>query len=176
MRGLIKNKKGDIPSLIVGLVVLGFVIALIALIAGRFIPELTSAIKDADMIAASNNSVAALDKIETNSVPWLDYFFFFTFIATLIGLIISSLFVDTHPAFLIIFVIILIVAIIFGGIFANAYNSIGESTALSATYAEFTKTQLIMNNLPLILFISGILVIIILYGKSKGGGMGNSPM
>jgi hypothetical protein len=71
---------------------------------------------------------------------------------------------------MIIFVILLVVAIIFGGIFANAYNSIGESSPLSATYAQFTKTQLIMSNLPLILFVSGLLVIIILYGKNKGGG------
>jgi hypothetical protein len=170
MRGLIKNKRGDIPSLIIGLVVIGFVIAVIALISGKFIPELTSALKSNDMIAANNDSVAVLDKIETSSIPWLDYFFFFTFIATLIGLIISSLFIDTHPAFMIIFVILFVIAIIFGGIFANTYNSIGESTPLSATYAQFTKTQLIMSNLPLILFVSGLLVIIILYGKSKGGG------
>jgi hypothetical protein len=33
MRSLIKNKRGDIPSLIIGLVVIGFVIAVVALIA-----------------------------------------------------------------------------------------------------------------------------------------------
>lgn len=166
------NKRGDAVSLIISLVILIFVIAVISLMAGKFIPALTSILKNDSTFANNTNTVETLNLIETNAIPWLDYFFIFTFISVTIGLIISSVYIDTHPAIMIIFIIMLVLAIIFAGIFANAYNSIGESDALSSTYNQFTGTKAIFENLPLILFVIGLIVIIILYGKYKNSSGG----
>jgi hypothetical protein len=172
LRKINKDKKGDASSLIIGLVVMVFIVGIIALMAGKVIPQLTNIMKTTSTFASSNNTVNALNIIETKTIPWLDYFFLFAFFGTILGLIISSIYIDTHPAFMIFFVILLVIAIIFAGIFANAYIEIGESSALSATYNQFTATKAIFNNLPLILFVVGLIVIIILYGKSRSSASG----
>lgn len=170
----LKNKRGDATSLIVALVVI-FVIALVALLAGKVIPQVMSVIKLNPAIATNNNSVSTLTMVEEHTIPWLDYLVLFTFIASVIGLIISSMYIDTHPALMVIFIIMLVITIIFSGIFANAYTTMGETSALTATYNQFTSTRAIFEHLPMILFVVGLLVIIILYGKSKNvyvGGQG----
>ena len=175
LRKISKNKRGDASSIIIGLVVMVFVIGIIALFAGKIIPMLMSAMKTTSTFAESNNTVNALTTVETKSIPWLDYFFLFVFFGTILGLIISCIYIDTHPAFMIFFAILLVLAVIFAGIFANAYITIGETDAMSATYNQFTATKAIFNNLPLILFVVGLIVMIILYGKSRSSA-GGGPM
>lgn len=169
-----KNKRGDISSLIIGLVVIIFAVGIIAVMFSKFFLELTDIVKQEESIASNENAVKTISMVQTNTIPWLDGFFLFCFVATMLGIIISSIYIDVHPALMIIFVILLIVAIVFGGIFSNVFTEIGEDEEVSSTYNQFTATKAIMDNLPLILLIVGAIVIFILYGKGKGGGV--SPM
>lgn len=167
---LIKNKRGDAASLIIGLVVMLFVIAVFALIGGKVISTITAQLKLDPTFSSNNNTMNTLNMVETKSPGWLDYFFVFVIFSTIIGLIISSIYTQAHPAMMIIFIILLVLAIIFAGIFVNAYTLIGENDAVSATYNQLTMTKAIMGQLPLILFITGLIVIIILYGKGRNSG------
>jgi hypothetical protein len=132
-------------------------------------------LKEQPQIAENNDSVRVIEMVQTKTIPWLDYFFLFAFISTIIGLIISSIYIDTHPALMIIFIILLVVAVILAGIFANAFDAIGNSDSLLSTYNQFTMTKAVMSKLPLILFAAGLLVVFILYGKSRSGGGGGFP-
>ena len=75
---------------------------------------------------------------------------------------------------MIIFIIALIIAIVLAGIFANAFVEVGETSELSSTYDQFTLTKMLITHLPLAIFIVGLLITIILYGKGKAGG--SSPV
>jgi len=174
MRKVLKNKRGDATLIIIGVVFL-FIIAIISLIFSKFFLELLGVLKEDEMISTNNNSVEIIELVESKTIPWLDYVFFISFFAIAIGLIISSIYVDTHPAMMIFFIIILAVAIIFAGILSNVYVTAGETDTLLANYNQFAMTKGVLNNLPLILFVMGLIVAMILYGKGRssygGGGM-----
>lgn len=170
MKSILRKKKGDMPSLIIGLIIILFAVGVSAILFSKIFLSVTEELKKQPEF--SNNTKETIESVETKTVPFLDYLFFFSFVAILIGLIISSIYIDVHPALTIIFVIILIVAIILAGIFANAFVEIGEEDEIAGTYNQFKLTKSIVNNLPLIILISGIIVILILYGKSRSYGMG----
>lgn len=164
---MIKNKRGDIGSLIITLIVIVFAVGVITMMFSKFFLELTDVIKDDPTLGANNNTQETIEVLETNTIPWLDYFFLFSFIATIIGLIISSIYIDVHPALMVIFIVMLFTVIVFAGIFANVFVEVGETSEMLDTYNQFTMTKAIMNHLPLICFIVGLIVIFILYGKSR---------
>jgi len=170
MRTIIHNKRGDAASLIIGLTVMIFIIGVFALVGGKLILAITGALKNDPTFTSSNNTLNTLNLVESKTPGFLDYFFLFTIFSTIIGLIISSIFVQAHPAMMVIFIILLVLAIIFAGIFVNAYTQIGETDAVSSVYNQLTMTKALMSHLPLILFITGLIVMIILYGKSRSGG------
>jgi hypothetical protein len=172
LKKILRNKRGDASSLIIGLIVIIFIVAILSLVFSRFFLELTSTLKSDILISNSTNAVNTLNLVQEKTIPWLDYFFLFSFIAIIIGLIISAIYIDTHPSLMIIFIIILVVAIILGGILVNVYTEIGETEELASTYNQFTMTRAIFNNFPLIIFIVGLIVVMVLYGKGRnlGGG------
>lgn len=176
MKSIIKNKRGDATSFIIAMVVIIFAIAVLSLVFSDFFLELTGIMKAEPTIAANNNSLETIEMVESNVIPWLDYLFLFAFIASAIGLIISSIYIETHPALMVIFLIVIIITIVMGGILANIYTEIGETSELSAYYNQFTITKTIFSNLPLIVFVLGILIAIILYGKGRSSASGGLPM
>ena len=162
------NKKGDISSIIIMIVVL-LALGLGAIIFSYTFKEVTNELKE--MPQFSNDTVENIEEVQGKTIPLLDYFIFFTFIALLIGLIISSIYIDTHPALAIIFIIVLVVAIVLAGIFANVYMTVGENSVIASTYSDFRMTTFLMENFPLFILITGAIILIVLYGKSKGGAV-----
>ena len=156
-------------SLIVSLIVIIFAIGIGGLLFSKVFIDTSNTMQN--MPQFSNRTIQNLEFVEGKTIPFLDYLFFFSFIATAIGLILSSIFINTHPAFTIIFIIGLVIAVVLAGIFANVYMQIGENPELASTYDQFTLTKALMNHFPLIVFVVGLIVIIVLYGKTGGGGV-----
>lgn len=161
------NKRGDLSSLIIGILVILFVIGVIVILFSNVFVEVLTIMKADPVLSGNNNSVETINIIESNTIPFLDYFFLFSFISIVIGLIISSIYIDVHPALMIIFIVLLGVVIVMAGIFANVFVEIGETTEIATTYNQFVMTKAIMNHLPLICFVVGLIVIFILYGKGR---------
>jgi hypothetical protein len=168
MRGILKEKSADIPSLIISLIVILFAVGIGGILFAKVFLAVTSEMKA--MPEFSNTTTENIEYVEAKTIPFLDYLFFFSFVAITIGLIISSIYIDVHPALMVIFIIALVVAVVLAGIFANAFVEIGEETEILSTYNQFVLTQIIITHLPLLVFVVGLVVIIILYGKSRGGG------
>lgn len=168
MKSILRNKKADIPSLIISLIVILFAVGIGGMLFSRVFLAVTGEMKV--MPEFSNNTKQTLETVEEKTIPFLDYLFFFSFIAITIGLIISSVYIDAHPALTIIFIIALIIAVVLAGIFANAFVEVGEDAEIISTYEQFTLTKTIITNLPLLIFIVGLIVVIILYGKGRSGG------
>lgn len=162
-----KNKRGDIPSLIISLIVILFAVGIGGMLFAKVFTAVTSEMKV--MPEFSNNTRDTITAVEGKTIPFLDYLFFFSFVAITIGLIISSIYIDVHPALTVIFIIALIIAVVLAGIFANAFVEVGEDSEVVSTYNQFTLTKIIITNMPLLVFIVGLIVVIILYGKGRGG-------
>lgn len=98
----------------------------------------------------------------------------FPFLLTgLIGmLIVSAMFIDTHPVFFFITLIILAVVILLGVVFSNIYQQITEDSSFNDTASEFGVMNIFLKFLPWIVAIIFIIVVIIMFSKSGQGGGG----
>lgn len=162
------NNRGDFQSLMIMIIVV-FALAVASIIFVKVLLDITGELKDTGQF--SNRSVQTMEVVEDRAIPLLDFFVFFTLVSFMIGLIISSIYMDVHPAITIIFIIALIIAVFFGGQLVNVYSEITTTPQLASTSSQFTKTNLVLGEyFPIIILVVGVIVIIILYGKSRRVG------
>jgi len=171
MKSILKDKRGDAQSLIISLVVIIFVLIIISLFFSKFFLAIVSEMKGQDQFQNNTAAQESFTMVEQNTIPFLDYLIMFSFISIIIGLIISSIYIDVHPAFFVVFIIIFIFVITLAGIFSNILDRIGNESIMSSTYSQFQFTPLIVNHFPLMIFVVGMIVAIVLYGKSRGGNV-----
>ena len=168
MRSILKNKRADFQSIII-LIVIVFALAVGSIIFSRVFLDITAELKSKEEF--SNNTIGAIEVVEQNTIPLLDFLVFFSLVALMIGLIIASIYIDVHPAIVIIFIVALIVAIFLAGMISNAYSEVVATPELASTSAEFKYTNLVLGtHFPIIILVTGIIVVIILYGKSRRVG------
>ena len=167
---ILKSRKCDAPSLIISLVVIIFAIILISLFFSKFFLALVGEMK---AMPQFQNSTAqeSFTAVEEKTIPFLDYLIWFSFVSIIIGLIISSFYIDVHPAFFIAFIIILIFVTVLAGVFSNVIQTVGQDSQMASTYSQFRITPIIVNNFPAMVFVVGLMVAIVLYGKSRGGNV-----
>ena len=92
------------------------------------------------------------------------------FVGSMLGVFITSYFIDTHPVFVPAFVILLIVAILVAIPISNAYEQLSETAIFTSTSIQQTIVFFMMTNLPFLAFIIGLLSMIIAYAKPGYGG------
>jgi len=165
-----RNKKGDASSIIVVVSIL-FILAAISLTFSD--PFLKVLDKFHNKSEFDDTTKQTIQDVSDKTIPYLDYLWLFSFISIVIGLIISSLFIKSHPAFIIVFIILLIISVTMAGVLANKYMDIANKTQYVDEAAKFSYTSALMNIFPSLILIVGVIVIIVLYGKGKiGGGEG----
>jgi len=165
---MFKNKKGDFQSVVILIMVI-FVVAIAAIIFSKVFLMITSELKTQPEF--SNTTIDTIELVEDRTIPLLDFLIFFSLIALMIGLIISSIYIDVHPALIVIFIIALIIAIFLGGQIANIYSEITTNSELSATSEQFNFSNAILGqHFPIIIAVVGMIIIVILYGKSRRVG------
>jgi len=167
-------KKYDITTIIIVAITLT-VLSIGALFLSSFIGDLGSSLKeDADDLVASGdisseNADISTDFIYNDSSNFADNYVFWFFVATFIGLIITSMYLSFEPA-------IMIIIFIFGGfgvlgawIGSEVYSGFAEEVVVP----EMSKTALLMSNpyFPVFIFTGLIIMIVIMYSKRGGGGM-----
>jgi len=170
-----KNKRADFSSIIVMLVIV-FTLAISAIVFSKVFTDVTDELKEQKDF--SNRSVNTIDTVQDKSIPLLDFAVFFSIIAMFIGIIVASIYLDTHPVITVVFIIGLLVAIVLAGQFMNIFDEVTSKEQLQDTASNFTLTNAVMTDVsgvpvfPVLMLIIGIVVIVILYGKSKNpGGM-----
>ena len=170
------NKRGDFTSMVIMIaVVVALTIGVI--IFSKVFLMVTGELKTSSTINFDNSTIEIIELVETKSIPLLDFFIFFSLVALMIGLIISSLYIDAHPAITVIFIIALMIAIFLAGIFSNVFYEISNEAELASTSSQFTMTNLILGeHFPIIVLVIGVIVIVVLYGKSKGQSQGSQPV
>ena len=170
------NKRGDFTSMIIMIAVV-IALAIAVIIFSKVFLMVTGELKTSSDINFDNDTIAIIEVVETKTIPLLDFFIFFSLVALMIGLIISSIYIDVHPAVTVIFIVALIVGIFLAGVFSNVFYDVTNEPELVDTAAQFTMTNLILgSHFPIIILVIGIIVIVILYGKSKGQSQGSQPV
>ncbi len=151
------------------MVVVVAVLAIIVIIFSKAFLDMTGELKDTGMF--SNSTLSIIEGVEEKTIPLLDFLVFFSLIALIIGLIISSIYIKVHPAVTIIFIIGGIMAVFIAAQFSNVFYEISQDAELASTASQFTLTNIILGEyFPLIILVTVIIVIVILYGKGKREG------
>ncbi len=92
-------------------------------------------------------------------------------IAGLFGFVmISALFLKSHPAFFFIGLLILAAALVIGAIFSNVFGNLIQKEQFIETAADFNVMGLFMKNLPVIILLFFVAMAIILWVKKSPAG------
>lgn len=100
--------------------------------------------------------------ISFTALYWLSVFIIFGMI---IGIFIGSYMVTTKPIFFIPYIFIWIIAIVVSVPMSNAYGTLSADPLLASTYSNFIGSNFILNNLPMIVAIVGIVGAIIMFTR-----------
>jgi len=105
-------------------------------------------------VGSVNTSMSAL--------YWLSVLIIFGMI---FGIFIGSYMVTTKPIFFLPYLFIWIIAIIVSVPVSNAYEKLSDNELLGSTYDKFVGSSFILNNLPMIVAIVGIVGAIIMFTR-----------
>lgn len=170
-------RKADLMSLII---VVGFLAVLVIggmLFSGLFMEmgtELKSTITNSGITGdALNNSLAAADVMETDAPNYVDNFMFWFLMAVCLGMMVSGLFLDFEAPIVIILLIFSSIAIYLSTLVSNFYDELANEATLAASAQSMTMSSAVFGSaLPVIIFVSFIVTLIIMYSKKSGGNNG----
>ncbi len=167
-------KKSDLPDMLIFLITL-FVFAIGLLIMAFVIPEISDGLLTAGMNSTSEGATA-IEELTELGVNGMQKGFLFLFTGFIMGLMISSFFVRTHPIFIFLYIIFLGLTLFLGTYIGNAFEQIATSPALASTTLDQGLITIVMQNIVIITLAVGALSMIIIFakfsgiGRSSGGG------
>ncbi len=106
----------------------------------------------------------------SDSIELMDGLFAFILVGLFIAVIVSSLYIDTHPIFFAIAIMLAIILVPITAQITNMFDAFATNTNIITSANNFPITIQIMRNLPLICLVLIMTVAIILFAKSRGGG------
>lgn len=117
------------------------------------------------------NAGSALAITQTNATLLMfDQLFIFMIIGTLIAIVISSFFLNTHPIFFILSFIFFIFEFVIFAILGNIYGEFETAAQIQAAASNYPLMEMFWMNVPTIGLVFAVLIIIILYTSMRGKG------
>lgn len=150
-----------------------FVVVLIVLVCASTIISfvifkgLDSALKENNMNSTVYESTATnMEKMFT----FFDAMIPLALILSLLSIVISSFFIDTHPAFFIVSVFVSVFVIILTAVFGNFFQHfINATETMASTSTNFPMMSWLSENLMIFASVGVVIVLVALYAKWKGG-------
>ena len=166
--GKIRNKKGSLLDIVLISIILT-VFGVVLLVGFKVTSEINDQIQahsgiPADAKTASSTLTGHYSGVLDNS------FFILTIFVAIAALVLAAL-VRVHPIFIPIFVIALFILAFICGVLSNIYQEMAENTNLATQADQLTFTSNILEYLPIIVFIFGVILMIVIY---KLGNIGVS--
>ena len=164
------NKRGDVTDIMtVGfwLLVIGIGIVFIMFMIFQIVPALKNTVLGDDP-----NADAALDSLNTYGSLALPGTFLIIFFALLLGVLVSSFFIRTHPIFIPVYILFAIISIIVAVALGNVWGNLKDVEDFQSVLDTNTITNIIdviMSNLVLVTLIVFILTLIVIFAKPGGG-------
>lgn len=167
-----KNKRGitDIILAIVMFFIVAVVIVFGIYLSNQLIAGMTPELNSLD---STNRSSALLTQSLGTSTMVGDSVFMMVFFCLVLGIIITSFMVYTHPIFIVIWIILSLVSLVLATILSNAYEAI-TAGVLATSSALTPMLNWIMLNLPLVVLGIIIISIIVVYVKSRSPMQGGT--
>ena len=181
LRPLIKNKKGSFVDLFVFMIfafILVVVIGFLMYIFGQAEDGLHEAMDDMEFGDGTTNTTEVINEsvgVTTTSLTALYWLSVLIIFGMILGIFIGSYMVTTKPVFFVPYLFIWIIAIIVAVPISNTYETLSADPTLASTYANFVGANFILNNLPMMIAIIGIVGAIIMFTRmgrreEYGGG------
>lgn len=159
------NKRGSLEFIIVAIVllILGLSWFFIQYTSNSITTDLTAD----DTLTADGKAMLINNGVSMNQV-W-DYGFGFIFFGLLLEIIVSSYFIDTHPAFFVAGLILFTFVVFVGANITNVFDDTISDSDFLALNNNFPVMIFIMDNLVMELIVGFVFMSIVLYGKSRSG-------
>lgn len=161
----LKNKRGSIQDVfffVVFVVGLAMFLVLVHYIAN----DVSEKLLETTLNESENARIALGSTSEVTEK--FDYLWLFVFVALLIGVLISSFMIHSHPIFLPIYILLLGIVVLIGVIMNNVYLEFTSFSLLAATAATHTFSNGIIENYVPVIIGVGILSMIIIFARPAG--------
>jgi len=164
-----REKAGSLFFDSIGIIVLLFILA-VSIFAIYFINEKMTNKLDPHLAEPSKGVSTVAFANTTAAIGAWDYLFAFIMGGLIIGSIISVFHISSHPVYFVIFIMVTILFLIIVPQFSNVFYQFSTSEAMAEnTTSNFPVTTHIMDNYPLYIFFTLLLMGILLYAKYKFG-------
>ena len=163
-----KNRKGNIQGVITVIVVL-FVLGIAFYVTGYVVPKVVEEMMGT-AIGRTEQGAIALNATRDVAETTLDSGYLMLFVLLIISVIATAFLIKAHPVFIPIFIILLGITVVLAVVFSNTFEQIKEISPLNETTATHTYTSTIMSNLVVITIIVGLIAMVIIFAKLRGGG------
>jgi hypothetical protein len=169
MKQMLKNKKGDLPSLLIVGVVMFFAFSVLAVFFSYTLNSTMDELVNSGEF--SQNTIDTMTDVQEKTIPLMDFTMMFFFFSAVIGMIVSAVYVRTSPVMVGVFIILLIISVVIAGQLVNMYDELKQTEEIASTASQFSMTNAILGNaFPALILISGVIVLIVLYSKSRYAG------
>lgn len=160
---------GDMFLVMVIIFAVALFIVILSFAFSQIEPKLNEGLTSSIPAEAGSNVTKILDKTAT-SLTRINTLFPFL-IAGLFGFVlISALFLRSHPAFFFIALMILASALIIGAVFSNVFQDVMETDTFADTAEDFGIMELFLKNLPLIILLFFVASALILWARPRATG------
>lgn len=156
--------KGSIVDIFL-IIFIVFSFFIVIIISGFLLTSFTNTINDSGI----NFNMTYLQK-GSDALQGFNSGLIFIAFGSLIAVVLSAFYIKSHPAFFVISLIVFIILMVITPVFTNIADAFATSDQFSDTANNFDLAVLLMRNLPIFAIICTAVVIIILYGKSRGAG------
>lgn len=96
-------------------------------------------------------------------IQFLTVIAFVIIIGLSLSILISNIFIRSHPFFYVLYILVAMIAVVFSVHISNAYEQLLTGNALSDTFQLFTGANFIMANLPIWITVIGLFGAIFLF-------------
>lgn len=164
------NKKASAQDILY-LCVLLLVGSIVFFVGHRAYTEMNDHFQNVTMLSSQGRAVLNNTATMIGSGHLLDYAFITIFIMLTIGILLLAYVNDFSPAYLVLFIVVLIITLIVSIQFSNAFYTIRTHSEFTTTAASYPMMQYIMENLPYVILVIGILFGLVIYSKFRSRGV-----
>lgn len=121
------------------------------------------------VVSSSPAAVAGFQASQTVAAR-LDYFVLAILIGLILGVIVTSWYIEAHPVFVAFYFIILVVGVVVGAGLSNAWETFSTKAAFSGSLLAFPITNNVLTYLPYYVAAIGVLAMVVLFAKPLVSG------
>jgi len=161
------NKKGDIGSIMIVMTIV-FVMFILGIVALTMWNPIMDELTYSEHFSDNEQALDSFEKVD-DAFGLLDLFILLSFFGFIGGLIVSAIYIDVHPVFIVFFILFLIIGVFIASQLSNAIYEMEQEESLQEGFDRLTISGIIFGKyFPLWILIIGAITIVILYGKGEG--------